>query len=100
MEKQYYHKLPRIFSLPVSVFFFIFCFGQAEHEIQVYASPTIQKRATIFELHTNYTFQGSKDLVEPKSARYLNLSLEVTHGFTENFELGFYAFTSLKPGGE
>jgi len=75
-------------------------FAQAEHEIQVYASPTIQKNASLFELHSNYTFEGSKDLPEPKSARYLNLSLEFTHGIDSNFELGFYVFTSLKPDGQ
>ena len=75
-------------------------FAQADHEIQVYASPTIQKSATIFELHSNYTFKGSKELIEPKSARYFNATLEVTHGMSNAFELGFYVFTSLKPNGE
>src|SRR3954464_1955005 len=73
--------------------------AQAEHEIQVYASPTIQKKATIFELHTNYTFKGSKELPEPRTARFANLSLEVTHGITNSFELGFYVFTSIDPNG-
>jgi hypothetical protein len=65
----------------------------------VYASPTVQKKSTIFELHTNYTFEGSKELAEPKAARFTNLSLEVTHGFTNSFELGFYVFTSIDPSG-
>ena len=75
-------------------------FAQADLEIQVYASPTIQKRATIFELHTNYTIQGIKDLPDPKSVRNFNATLEITHGLARNFELGFYAFTSLKPDGQ
>ena len=66
----------------------------------MYASPTIQKKVTIFELHSNYTFNGIKDLPEPRLARYLNASLEVTHGISENFEFGFYAFSSLKPDGK
>ena len=74
--------------------------AQAEHEIQVYASPTIQKRATIFELHTNYTIKGSEELSDPKSAQYFNATLEITHGVSKNFELGFYVFTSIKPNGE
>jgi hypothetical protein len=77
-----------------------FAAGQADQEIQVYASPTIQKKATIFELHTNYTIKGMKDLPDPKSVRNFNATLEVTHGVAKNFELGFYFFTSLKPGGQ
>ena len=87
-----------------SVFYFSFfiihySFAQGDNEIQVYASPTIQNKATIFELHTNYTFKGVKGLMDPKSARYLNESLEITHGFGNNFELGVYFFTTLMPDG-
>ncbi|HVE61456.1 MAG TPA: hypothetical protein VNA26_06540 [Chitinophagaceae bacterium] len=38
-------------------------FAQADNEIQVYASPTIQHKWTIFELHTNYTFRGANILL-------------------------------------
>ncbi len=74
-------------------------FSQADNEIQVYASPTIQNKWTIFELHNNYTFKGSKFLTDPKSARWYNKTLEITHGFGKNFELGFYTFTGFQPGG-
>ena len=83
-------------------FYFFFCalaVAQAEQEIQVYASPTIKKNATIFELHTNYTIEGMKGLADPKSVRNFNATLEITHGLAQNFELGFYLFTSLKPDG-
>ncbi|MFI5132373.1 MAG: hypothetical protein ACHQFX_20390 [Chitinophagales bacterium] len=73
--------------------------AQADNEIQVYASPTIQKKWTIFELHTNYTFKGSKFLTDPKMAHWLNETLEITHGFGKNFEIGFYTFTGFAPGG-
>jgi len=73
--------------------------AQADNEIQVYASPTIQQKWTIFELHSNYTFKGSKLLAAPKTARWLNESLEITHGIGKNFELGFYTFTGVAPGG-
>ena len=43
-----------------------FLFAQADNEIQVYASPTIQHKWTIFELHNNYTFKGSKYLTIQK----------------------------------
>jgi len=77
--------------------------AQAESEIQVYASPTAQKNSSLFELHSNYTFEGPRYgplPVEPDASKTLNLSLEFTHGITNNFELGFYIFTALKPNGE
>ena len=73
--------------------------AQADNEIQVYASPTIQQKWTIFELHSNYTFKGSKLLAVPKTARWLNETLEITHGIGKNFEIGFYTFTGVAPGG-
>lgn len=73
--------------------------AQADNEIQVYASPTIQNKWTIFELHSNYTFNGSKLLPNPKSANWYNKTLEITHGFGKNFEIGFYTFTGFAPEG-
>ena len=77
----------------------VYLLAQAENEIQVYASPTVGNRLTFFELHSNYTFKGPKDLADPNSAHYLNESLEITHGFADNFELGAYVFTTLTPEG-
>lgn len=74
-------------------------FAQADNEIQVYASPTIGKNRTIFELHSNHTFRGQKGLSNPKNARWTNETLEITHGFGENFEIGFYTFTAFSPDG-
>src|SRR6266540_2689589 len=74
--------------------------AQADNEIQVYASPTIPNKWTIFELHSNYTFNGNKFLTDPKSARITNETLEITHGFGKNFEIGLYTFTSIAPGGK
>jgi hypothetical protein len=34
--------------------------ARADKEIQVNTSPTIQQKWTIFELHNNYSFKGSK----------------------------------------
>ena len=74
--------------------------AQADNEIQVYASPTIQYQWTIFELHSNYTPKGSKFLTDPQSAKWTNETLEITHGFGRNFEVGFYTFTSFDPNGK
>jgi len=73
--------------------------AQADNEIQVYASPTIQHKWTIFELHNNYTFKGSKYLQNQKEAKWYNTTLEITHGFGKNFEIGFYTFAGFAPGG-
>jgi hypothetical protein len=73
--------------------------AQADNEIQVYASPTIQHKWTIFELHNNYTFKGSQYLTNAKEAKWYNTTLEITHGFGKNFEIGFYTFAGFSPNG-
>ena len=80
-----------IFPFPV--------FAQADNEIQVYASPITQKGVTFAELHSNYTFNGIKNMPDPSSARYVNGSLEITYGFGGNFEMGIYFFTTFSPDG-
>src|SRR5689334_8745678 len=80
-----------IFILPITVF------SQAESEIQVYASPITNKGETFFELHSNYTFNGIKKMPDPSIARYINESVEITHGFGSNFEMGVYFFTAFIP---
>lgn len=75
-------------------------YAQADNEIQVYASPTIQNKWTIFELHSNYTFRGSRFLTDPKTAKWTNKTLEITRGFAKDFEVGFYTFTAFSPGGK
>lgn len=90
----------QILLIVCCVFFVNFhVLAQADNEIQVYASPTIQHRWTIFELHSNYTFKGSKLLSDARSAHWTNETLEITHGVGKNFELGFYTFTGFAPGG-
>ncbi len=74
-------------------------FSQADNEIQVYASPTIPKKNTIVELHSNYTFKGVKGMAMPRSARWVFETLEITTGLANNFELGFYTFTGFNPNG-
>src|SRR4051812_20257147 len=85
-------------------FLFIICmleciqlFSQADDEIQVYASPITQKNITFAELHSNYTFRGSNKLTDASAAHFLNETIEVTHGFGGNFELGVYFFSALSP---
>ena len=87
----------KLYLLQILLLITVLSYSQADNEIQVYASPTIQKGWTIFELHNNYTFSGSKYITDKKSAHWYNTSLEITHGFGKNFELGFYVFTGFDP---
>src|ERR1043165_2232786 len=84
----------------LSLLILFISFAQADNEIQVYASPITEKGVTLFELHSNYTFKGIKGLADPSSARWLNESVEITHGLGGNFEMGFYFFTTLFPNGK
>lgn len=80
----------------------LYASAQENYEIQVYGSPTQTKGSTIFELHSNFTFYGEKDIVDKVRPTYhaLHETVEITHGISENFELGFYLFTNYtKPYG-
>jgi hypothetical protein len=70
--------------------------GQENYEIQVYGSQTQQKNSTIFELHSNFTFRGERDVVKGVRPTYHSLheTLEITHGIGNYFELGAYLFTN------
>src|ERR1700689_5051470 len=71
-------------------------YGQGSYEIQVYGSDLVDPGATMFELHSNFTFQGSKTVIDGAypTEHQLHETLEITHGFNDWFELGFYVFTS------
>jgi hypothetical protein len=71
-------------------------YAQGSYEIQVYGSDLVDPGATMFELHSNFTFEGSKTVVDGMypTEHQLHETLEITHGFNDWFELGFYVFTS------
>jgi hypothetical protein len=74
--------------------------AQDNYEIQVYPWETVEKGHTMLELHSNYTFEGSKsksDGLNPTNHQ-LHETIEITHGFTDWFETGFYIFTSAQNG--
>lgn len=77
----------------------ILVYSQENYEIQVYGSQTQQKRSTIFELHSNYTFKGEKNVIKGVRPSYHSLheTLEITHGIANNFELGVYLFANCTP---
>src|ERR1700677_3963074 len=75
---------------------FSLLYAQGSYEIQVYGSELVAPGATMFELHSNFTFEGSKTIVDGQypTEHQLHETLEITHGFSDWFELGFYVFTS------
>jgi hypothetical protein len=75
-------------------------FAQGNYEVQVYGSDTVEPHNTMVELHSNFTFQGTKSVVDGQypTEHQLHETLEITHGFTDWFETGWYVFSSAGPG--
>lgn len=88
--------MKQIFTLLFICSFLSLAKAQDNYEIQVYGSQTQSPNSTIFELHSNYTFNGEKDIVKGVRPSYhaLHETLEITHGISDIFELGFYLFTN------
>jgi len=72
-------------------------FSQDNYEIQVYGSETMDKGSTMFELHSNYVIEGQKtdNLGVLPTNHVLHETVEITHGFTSFFEVGFYFFNTI-----
>lgn len=75
--------------------------AQDNYEVQVYGAELVPVGRTIFELHSNFTSKGSSVAVGGVSPSYhaLHETVEITHGFTDWFEIGFYAFAAVPKGG-
>jgi hypothetical protein len=75
--------------------------AQGNYEIQVYGSDLVPPHDTMVELHSNFTFQGSKTMIDGMlpTEHQEHETLEITHGFNEWFETGLYQFTNIQPGG-
>jgi len=74
--------------------------AQDNYEIQVYSYETVEPGHTMVELHSNFTIEGSKQQTNglyPTNHAF-HETLEITHGFTDWFETGFYIFTSARSG--
>ncbi|HET9743705.1 MAG TPA: hypothetical protein VFQ00_13225 [Terriglobales bacterium] len=80
--------------------------AQGNYEIQVYGSDTVSPGSTMVELHSNYTVAGTKavpgrrfaaDGTEPTTGAE-HETVEITQGFNDWFETGFYIFTSAHSG--
>lgn len=91
----------RFISIPLILCVVVFAAtAQENYEVQVYGSQTQQKRSAIFELHTNYTFEGEKNIINEVRPAYHSLheTVEITRGITDIFEVGFYLFMNYTPG--
>ncbi len=83
--------------LSIAFLFPFFCEAQDNYEIQVYGSETVLKGNTMVELHSNFTFRGTREIsngVLP-SNHVFHETIEITHGWTPWFETGFYIFNTI-----
>lgn len=74
--------------------------AQDNYEIQVYSYETVEPGHTMVELHSNFTIDGSKQIINGlyPTNHAGHETIEITHGFTDWFETGFYIFTSMRSG--
>jgi Putative MetA-pathway of phenol degradation len=74
--------------------------AQDNYEIQVYGADMVEPGDTMLELHSNFTIDGSKQMVNGlyPTNHALHETIEITHGFTDWFETGFYIFMSARSG--
>lgn len=70
--------------------------AQENYEIQVYGSALVPVHKTMLELHSNFTARGSTLGSNGTFAtnHAIHETMEITHGFSEWFELGLYLFVS------
>ncbi len=76
--------------------------AQGNYEIQVYGSDTVPPGNTMVELHSNFTLSGSKSTVDGTypTNHQEHETVEITQGWNNWFETGFYIFTSAGPGNQ
>ncbi|HEU4989474.1 MAG TPA: hypothetical protein VFT41_06815 [Gemmatimonadaceae bacterium] len=74
--------------------------AQDNYEIQVYGAPTVEAHSTMFELHSNFAFDGRKNFLDGMypTEHALHETLEITQGINDWAEVGFYVFTSSRNG--
>ena len=74
--------------------------AQGNYEIQVYGSETVAPKSTMVELHSNFTPDGQKNLIDGvyPTNHQQHETLEITQGINDWSEVGFYVFTSIQDG--
>jgi hypothetical protein len=90
-------------SFPILLIVFVAppLMAQDNYEIQVYPYETVAPGSTMVELHSNFTAKGRKNVADGLAPTHHaeHETLEITQGFTDWFETGFYVFTSIQPNG-
>ena len=74
--------------------------AQDNYEIQVYGAGLVPAGRTMVELHSNFTVEGRRGVVDGlfPTEHAEHETLEITHGFTPWAEVGWYVFTSVRDG--
>jgi hypothetical protein len=86
--------------LAVGVIFLVpLAHAQDNYEIQVYGAETVAPHSTMVEIHSNFTAEGSKTVVDGMlpTNHAQHETLELTQGINDWAEVGFYVFTSIQP---
>ena len=75
--------------------------AQDNYEIQVYSYDTVPPGHTMVELHSNFTVEGSKTVIDGvlPTNHAEHETVEITQGINDWFETGFYIFTSIQSDG-
>ena len=89
-----------LFILAVAYLCPVYLMAQDNYEIQVYGADTVEPHSTMVEFHTNWTAQGEKNVVEGvrPTNHAVHETIEITQGWNDWFETGFYIFTSARSG--
>ncbi len=74
--------------------------AQGNYEIQVYGSDTVAPKSTMLELHSNFTPNGQKYVINGvyPTNHQEHETIEITQGLNDWSEVGFYIFTSEQNG--
>jgi len=74
--------------------------AQGNYEIQVYGADTEPPKSLMVELHSNFTPNGQKHIIDGvyPTNHQEHETLELTEGLTDWSEIGFYVFTSEQDG--
>ena len=74
--------------------------AQGNYEVQVYGSDITAPGRTMVEIHSNFTASGFRSVVNGVIPTYhaLHETLEITQGWNDWFETGFYVFSSANSG--
>src|ERR1700761_7671730 len=91
----------RVVLLTCLLFCAVGAMAQDNYEIQVYGSETVEPGRTMVELHSNYTANGFKTVLDGQlpDNHEVHETIEITHGWTPWFETGFYIFNSIGSDG-